>query len=146
MGIGRNAKETCNVIKAGGIRPASYSSAQSGGWTLVDARAPLVYFLNWGDIASTGTLDAKVEQATDSSGTGAKDITGKAITQQADTDDNNEAMISVERTELDTANNFVYARITVTPATAATIIGVTCARYWNAVPNMADLSSDVEAL
>ena len=34
-----------------------------------------------GEMAATSTVDAKIEQATDGSGTGAKDLSGSSITQ-----------------------------------------------------------------
>ena len=49
-----------------------------------------------GTLGSSATLDAKLLQATDASGTGSKDITGKAITQltQAGTDSDKQAIIN----------------------------------------------------
>lgn len=74
-----------------------------------------------GDIGTNGTIDAKLRQATDSSGTGAKDITGKAITQltQAGTDKSNkQAFINLESEDLDTANGFRWVALSMTVATA----------------------------
>lgn len=70
--------------------------------------------------ALTGTLDAKFQQATDSSGTGAKDVTGRAITQLAATDDNLQAVINLRHDQLDIANGFDYIRLTVTPTGGTT--------------------------
>jgi len=74
-----------------------------------------------GDIGTNGTIDAKLRQATDSSGTGAKDITGKAITQftQAGTDKSNkQAFINLESEDLDVANGFRWVALSVTGAVA----------------------------
>jgi hypothetical protein len=74
-----------------------------------------------GTLGSSATVDAKLEQATDSSGTGAKDITGKAITQLTDagTDSDKEAWINLNAAELDLANDFDHVRISVTVGTAS---------------------------
>lgn len=77
-----------------------------------------------GDMQATSTVDAKLEQATDSSGTGAKDITGKSATQfVAGTDDNKQSIINCRSEELDVANGFDYVRLSVTTATAASDSG-----------------------
>jgi len=73
-----------------------------------------------GTLGSSATLDAKLEQATDSSGTGAKDITGKSITQltQAGTDSDKQAIINCRSDELDVAGDFTHVRLSITVATA----------------------------
>ena len=73
-----------------------------------------------GTLGASATLDAKLEQASDSSGTGAKDITGKAITQltQAGTDSDKQAIINCHSGELDVANDFDHVRLSMTVATA----------------------------
>jgi len=73
-----------------------------------------------GTLGSSGTLDFKLQQATDSSGTGAKDITGKAITQltQAGTDSDKQAIINCYSDELDTNNGFTHVAAVMTTATA----------------------------
>jgi len=75
-----------------------------------------------GTLGSSATLDAKLEQATDSSGTGAKDIDGKAITQltQAGTDESDrQAVINLFANELDINNGFTHARLSLSVATAS---------------------------
>lgn len=73
-----------------------------------------------GTMGSSGTLDMKLVQATDSSGTGVKDITGKAITQFTDagTDSDKQAVINVRAEELDVANGFDHVAIIMTTAVA----------------------------
>ena len=73
-----------------------------------------------GTLGSSATLDAKLVQATDSSGTGAKDITGKAITQltEAGTDSDKQAVINCRADELDTANDFTHVALSLTVAVA----------------------------
>lgn len=75
-----------------------------------------------GTLGASATLDAKLEQATDSSGTAAKDISGKAITQltQAGTDQSDsQAIINCRADELDVNNGFSHLRLSITVATAS---------------------------
>jgi hypothetical protein len=61
-----------------------------------------------------------LQQALDSSGTSAKDITGKAIIQIVKaTGDNKQALINVKPEELDTVNGFGFVRLSVTVGVAA---------------------------
>lgn len=79
-----------------------------------------------GTLGTNATLDAKLEQATDNSGTGAKDVTGKAITQltQAGTDDSDkQVLINCRAAELDIANDFDHVRLSITVATATSDAG-----------------------
>ena len=74
-----------------------------------------------GDLGTNGTLDAKLRQATDAAGAGAKDITGKAITQMTEAVtnlSNKQAFINLESEDLDTANGFRYVALSVTGAVA----------------------------
>lgn len=73
-----------------------------------------------GTMGSTGTIDAKLVQATDSAGTGVKDITGKAITQltEAGTDDDKQAVINCRAEELDVDNGFDHVALVLTTAAA----------------------------
>lgn len=78
-----------------------------------------------GTLGSSATLDAKLVQATDSSGTGVKDISGKAITQltQAGTDSDKQAIIQVRADELDVAGGFRYVALVHTVGTATSDSG-----------------------
>ena len=73
-----------------------------------------------GTLGSSATLDFKLVQATDSSGTGSKDITGKAITQltQAGTDADKQAVINCRAEELDVDSDFDYVAMVMTVGTA----------------------------
>lgn len=76
-----------------------------------------------GIMGASGTLDGKLQQAQDSGGTGAKDITGKALTQILKaTGDNKQALINLRAEELDLANNYTYFRLSLTVGTAASLI------------------------
>ncbi len=81
----------------------------------------LMAIIMMGTMATNSVVDAKLVQATDSSGTGVKDITGKAITQftAAGTDSDKQAIINVLAEELDVAGGFSFVAIIMTVATAA---------------------------
>jgi hypothetical protein len=82
--------------------------------------------IHTGVLGASATLDAKLQQATDSSGTGAKDITGKAIVQIVKASgDNKIAMIETGSSALDVANGFEFVAVSFTVGVAASIVGVT---------------------
>ncbi len=74
-----------------------------------------------GTMATNSVVDAKLVQATDSSGTGVKDITGKAITQltAAGSDSDKQAIINVLAEEVDVRNGFSFVAIVMTTAAAS---------------------------
>ncbi len=104
-----------------------------------------------GDLGASATLDAKLQQATDSGGTGAKDVTGKSITQltQAGTDSNKQVLINLRPEELDIKNGFGYFRLSMTVAVATSdaggmVLGVN-ARIGHATDNDATTVDEVVA-
>lgn len=79
-----------------------------------------------GTLGSSATVDAKLRQATDGSGTGVKDITNKAITQltEASPDDSDkQAVINLKPEELDVANGFTHFNLVLTVGTATSDVG-----------------------
>ena len=56
--------------------------------------------------ACNGTVDFELRQATDTAFGTEKEITGKAITQLTASDDNEQAIINLDASELDTANGY----------------------------------------
>jgi hypothetical protein len=78
-----------------------------------------------GTLGSSATLDAKLVQATDASGTAVKDITGKAITQltEAGTDSDKQALINFTGADLDVANGFAFVAVVMTVGTATSDAG-----------------------
>lgn len=78
-----------------------------------------------GVMQATSTVDAKVRQAQDAAGTGAKDITGKAITQLlAAASSNKQVLINFMADDLDQANGFGFVQVSLTVAVAASIVGI----------------------
>ena len=74
-----------------------------------------------GTLGSSATFDAKLRQATDGSGTGAKDISAKAITQLTDagSDSDKQAVINCRGEELDVPNLFTHVSLRITVAVAS---------------------------
>ena len=93
----------------------------------VDARkfAMITAVLATGVLGASATIDAKLRQATDSSGTGVKDITGKAITQltEAGTDSDKQAIVEVTAEEV-FAQGFRYIRGALVIGTATSDAGM----------------------
>ena len=87
----------------------------------------IMFVLTVGTLGASATIDAVVQQATDSGGTGAKNLTtSKAITQmtQAGTDQSDtQVVINVRAEDLDMANSFDHVAISVTVGTATSDIG-----------------------
>ena len=101
------------------VAASSSSTTKNGAWIPVANFLRFLAVVGVGTLGSSATLDAKIQQATDSSGTGAKDISGKAITQL--TAANQQAEINLMAEELDIANNFNYIRLSATVGTAASV-------------------------
>lgn len=122
-----NIKPSDRGTLLGRITPQSATTAKSTGWISMATLGAALATVQVGTIASSGTVDAKIEQATDGSGSNAKDVTGLAITQltQAGTDSDKEVEINIQPSDLDRANNFTHIRLTITPATAAALIAGT---------------------
>jgi len=95
-------------------------------WIPVANHERFLAHLQTGVVGASGTVDAKLQQAQDGVGTGAKDITGKGITQivQA-TGNNKQAEINLRGEELDLANSYIYVRLAVTVGTSASLIAAT---------------------
>jgi hypothetical protein len=90
-------------------------------WVDVGVYGGFLALISAGDLGTNGTLDAKLVQATSSGGAGAKDITGKAITQftQAGADfSNKQAFIDCLSDALDKNNGFHFIALSMTGAVA----------------------------
>lgn len=122
----KTKRPTDHIAVGGVIDPeAQGAGTVTSGWlSLADFHTAMA-IIAVGEMASSSTVDAKLEQASDSSGTGAKDITGKAITQitQAGTDQSDtQAIIEVDGDDLDVDNDFTHVRLSITVAAAASDI------------------------
>lgn len=126
----------------GVINPGANAAGNlTTGWVSMAAFEELLAIIAAGTMGANGTIDAKLQQAKDASGTGAKDVAGKAITQltQAGTDrSNKQAQINMRAEELDRNNGFTHVRLSLTTAVAtspstALLIGMS-SRYSPADP------------
>lgn len=110
------------------------AATHTSDWADMSSFQKIMAIVMVGTLGSSATVDAKLEQATDSSGTGAKDVSGKAITQLTDggSDSDKQAIINLRADELDVAGDFTHVRLSITVATASSdgggIILGQCAR------------------
>lgn len=115
--------EICAV--AATIDPDAYTaSTVTSDWVSMGDFESLMAVVMAGTLGTSATVDAKLEQATDSSGTGAKDISGKAITQLVKaSNDDDQAIINCRAEDLDLDNNFDHVRLSITVGTATSDAG-----------------------
>lgn len=119
-----NAKISEQLAVLACINPASQGAGSvSSAWVDMANTERILGLVQVGAFGASATVDAKLEQATSSGGAGAKDITGKAITQLLAAGGNNrQALINARMADLDTNNSFRYVRLTITVGTAATLV------------------------
>lgn len=103
------------------LDPASVAaSTVLTAWVPMANVAKLAALIQTGVLGTSATVDAKLRQATDAAGTGAKDITGKAITQIVKaTGDGKQAIIEMRAEDLDVNNGFGFVALSVTVGVAA---------------------------
>lgn len=94
-----------------------------GAWVSAANFERFMMLISTGVLGAGATLDAKLQQATDGAGTGAKDVAGKAIVQIVKaTGDNKMAAIDCRDDELDVTNGFSFVRMSMTVGVAASLI------------------------
>jgi hypothetical protein len=126
MAIQGNLNPSARIGVVGVIDPDAYAAGTyTTGWIDMQDYFALMGVVMVGDMVASSTVDGKFQQATDSSGTGVKDVTGSAITQltKAGTDDNKQVAINLRQSDLDRNNNFRFVRLSMTVATAASDAG-----------------------
>ena len=119
-----NIKPSDQVALLGAIDPVSQAAATvTSAWMLMAEYDAIMAILETGALGTAATVDAKLRQATAVAGTGAKDITGKAITQLVKaSNDNEQVIINCRVDELDVNNGFCYVQLSITVGTAASLI------------------------
>ncbi len=120
-----NAKASEQIAVVETIDPVSQGvGSVSSGWVPVKNFHHFMAVVMAGVLGAAATLDGKIEQATDASGTGAKDVTGRSITQltKAGSDDNKQAVINIAPADLDLDNSFNHIRLTLTVGAAASLV------------------------
>lgn len=116
--------EVCAVV--GVIDPDAYAdAAYTTDYIAMKNFRRFMAVVMVGDIVSTGTVDAKLIAYTNSSGGGAADITGTAITQltQAGTDSNKQVVINLNTDSLAGNTEYTHFRLQVTLGTAGADMG-----------------------
>lgn len=139
-----NLKPSDIAPLVGVIDPDAYAAnTYTTAWVHMGNFEAIMAVIYCGTMVTNAVLSAKLEQATDSGGTGAKDITGKAITNltEAGTDSDKQAIINCRSDELDVANGFDYARLSVTLATAGADMGAAVYGFYARYAPAADLST-----
>jgi hypothetical protein len=116
-----NAKGSELLSVLATIDPAAQAvGTVTTGWVSVANHHGFLSLVQTGVLGTSATVDAKLQQAVDSSGASAKDITGKAIAQVVKaTGDNKQVLINVKPEELDTVNGFGFVRLSLTVGVAA---------------------------
>lgn len=119
-----NAKQSEVSAVLATIDPVSQAAGTvTTGWVSAANFERFMATVQTGVLGASATVDAKLQQATDSSGTSAKDVTGKAITQIVKASgDNKQALINLASNELDVSGGFGYFRLSITVGTAASLI------------------------
>src|SRR5882672_8134060 len=123
------------VALLGAIDPdANTAATYTTGWVDMSIWGKVGALISAGDLGSSATIAAKLEQSGPTSGTGTKDITSKAITglTQTPTDNSNtQQWINCRADELDIVNSFRYVRLSLTVGTATSdaagfLFGTSC--------------------
>lgn len=119
-----NARLTELSSVLGTIDPVSQAAGTvTTGWISAADHERFLATIQTGVLGASATVDAKLQQAQDSTGTNAKDVTGKAITQIVKaTGDGKQALINLRAEELDTNGGFSYFRLSITVGVAASLI------------------------
>jgi len=100
------------------IEPLAQAATTTGLW--IDAGIASNFLAHVGAGLVGTSVDFKIQQATDSSGTSAKDISGLAITQLTAT---GSALINITASDLDTDNDFTHIAMVLTTVGATTVAG-----------------------
>ncbi len=122
-----NQKPSEAVALLAQYNPASVAaSTVTTGWLSAANFEAFMAIIAAGALGASATLDAKIQQAQDSSGTGVKDVSGTAITQLVKaTDDNKQVIINLRAPQLDVNNAFTHFRLSMTVGTAASLLSAT---------------------
>jgi hypothetical protein len=113
------------------IEPDAYgASTVDGDWVSMGKYDRLLALVEMGTLGASATLNCKLQQATDSGGSGAKDISGKAIVQASQASGHGDEIrtIDLQGSELDVNGGFCYVRAVMVVGTDACDCGVTFVR------------------
>lgn len=111
------------------IRPEVHAAgAVSTPWVSLSDFKQIAALISVGALGAGGTIDAKLEQATDETGANAKDLDGAAITQltqAGDDDSDKQVILECYDEDLDLKGKFTHVRLTVDVGTASCGFGAT---------------------
>ena len=122
-----NIKFAERTAIAATIDPVSQGAGTvTTGWVSMGNFNSICAVIDVGVMTGGSTVDAKLQQATDSGGTGAKDISGKSIAQLLAAGGNNrQVIIEARDTEMDVNNGFAFVRLSITVGAAASLLQAT---------------------
>lgn len=134
-----NQKISESISLLASIDPVSQAAGTvTSAWVPAANMHQLMAIVATGVLGAGATVDAKIQQATDGSGTGAKDVAGKAITQIVKASgDNKQALINLRGADLDVNGGFAFVRVSVTVGTAASLV----AAYLVGAPRFEDAAA-----
>ena len=98
----------------------------NGAWIDMQNFHEATFVIQTGTLGASGTINAKIEEATDDIGTGASDIAAKFIS--TITTDDTSQYISVFTDDMDKNNNYRYLRAVVTISVADSAMSVVSLR------------------
>lgn len=138
-----NIKATELAAVLATINPSSQAAgALTSGWISAANFNKFLALVQTGVLGASATVDAKFQQATDSSGTGAKDITGAALTQIVKASgDNVQAEINLDPQQMDVTNGFAYIQLSVTVGTAASLTSAVLLGFTSRFAPASDLNN-----
>lgn len=137
-----NIKLSDRIPVLGAIDPDVYAAGSyTSDYVDMSQVHSMIAIVMAGTLGTSATLDAKLVEATDSSGTGAQDLSGKAITQltQAGSDSDKQAIINLRADEM--SDGFTHAALVITVATASSDAGAVLIGGDARIEPLADLSS-----
>ena len=120
--MAKKPSEVAAVVSA--LDPASLTAnTYYSDWILADDFEQFMAIVLVGAITTNGTCDIAISQATDGSGTGAKDVVAATQLTQAGSDSNKQVVLQCRADQLDLAGGFRYLAVEIVTATAASIAG-----------------------
>lgn len=119
-----NAKGSELLAILATLDPASQAAGTATTeWVSMTEFHDLLAIVQTGSLGTNSTVEAKLQQAKDANGTGAKDVVGKALTQIVKaTGENKQALINFSPDNFDLANDYAFVRLSVTVGVAASQI------------------------
>ncbi len=143
-----NVKPSEQVSVLAVLNPVSQGAATvTSGWISMADLDSVMALIQTGVLGAAATVDAKLQQATDGAGAGAKDITGKAITQLVKaTNDNDQVAINCRSEELDVNGGFTHVQLSVTVGVAASLLSAVVLGFNARYQPKAHIASVVEVV